>query len=119
MDDNTTTIKELRTMVNTFIDERDWQQFHFPKSLSISIALEAAELMEKFQWCGNKQSSDEAIKQKDAVTQELADVIITALCFARATDIDIATAVRNKMEINRAKYPIQKAKGVYTKYDKL
>ena len=119
MNDSNTTIKELRNIVDEFIDERDWKQFHCPKNLSISVALEAAELMEKFQWCDNNQSFKEAIKNKNEVKQELADVIITALCFARATDIDIASAVRNKMEINRDKYPVHKAKGVYTKYNKL
>ena len=119
MDDCNTTIKELRAIIDQFIDERDWSQFHSPKNLSISIALEAAELMEKFQWCDNTQSFEDAINNREAVRQELADIIITALCFARATDIDIASAVRNKIEINGSRYPIHKAKGVYTKYDKL
>jgi len=119
MEDNLTTVRELRDFVDNFIDARDWTQFHSPKNLSISIALEAAELLEKFQWCDNAQSYKEAEKNKTEVEQELADVIITALCFARATGIDIAKAVKKKMEINGSNYPVDKAKGVCTKHNKL
>jgi len=119
MQDETTSIQQLKEFVGKFIAEREWNQFHNPKSLSISIAVEAAELMEKFQWCDNNKSYKEAITNNDEVEQELADVIITAICFANAVGIDIAKAVESKMELNAAKYPVHKAKGRYTKYDKL
>jgi len=119
MEDNVTTVRQLRDFVDAFIDARQWTQFHSPKNLSISIALEAAELMEKFQWCDNGQSYKEAEKNKEEVSQELADVIITALCFARTANIDVAKAVQKKMEINAKHYPASKAKGRCEKYDKL
>ncbi|MFC1841461.1 nucleotide pyrophosphohydrolase [Candidatus Dependentiae bacterium] len=117
--DDITTVQELKQYVATFIDEREWFQFHAPKSLSMSIAVEAAELMEKFMWCENKASYAIVKEKKDEVQQELADVIITALCFARSADIDIAAAVKNKMAINAKNYPVHKAKGRYTKHDEL
>jgi len=117
--DKTTTVQELKDLVAKFIDEREWTQFHAPKNLSISIALEAAELMEKFQWCSLKESHDEAKTNRDEVEQELADVIITALCFARITNINVVKAIQEKMLINAKKYPVSKAKGRYTKYNKL
>ena len=119
MNDQKTTIRELRDFVEAFIDARDWVQFHSPKSLSMSIAVEASELMEKFLWCDNAKSYKEAIENKEEVQEELADVIITAICFARSANIDIAKAVENKMEINAKRYPVEKAKGVCTKHDKL
>ena len=119
MQDVTTSVQQLKEFVGMFIAEREWNQFHNPKSLSMAIAIEASELMEKFQWCDNNKSHKEAEINREEVEQELADVIITALCFANAVGIDIAKAVKNKTELNAAKYPIHKAKGRYTKYDKL
>jgi len=119
MEDTNTTIAQLRDIVSKFIDEREWLQFHSPKNLSISIALEAAELMEKFQWCNNDEAYKEVKKNKDEVKEELADVIICAFCFARTANIDITKAIIRKMEINAKKYPVEKARGVYTKHDKL
>ena len=119
MKDVTTSVQQLKEFVGRFIAERDWNQFHTPKSLSMGIAVEAAELMEKFQWCDNSKSYKEAEINREEVEQELADVIITAICFANAVGIDISKVVQNKMELNAAKYPVHKAKGRYTKYDKL
>jgi len=119
MQDSNTTIQELKNIVAAFIDEREWSQFHSPKNLSMLIAIEAAELMEKFQWCDTAQSYRDAKINKDEVEQELADVIIAALCLSRAANIDIAGALERKMQINACNYPVSKAKGVCTKYDKL
>jgi len=119
MQDVTTSVQQLKEFVGIFIAEREWNQFHNPKSLSMAIAIEAAELMEKFQWCDNNKSYQEAITNNDEIQQELADVIITAICFANSVGIDISKAVQNKMELNAANYPVHKAKGRYTKYDKL
>ena len=119
MNDTDTTVRVLRDFVERFIDAREWVQFHSPKSLSMSIAVEASELMEKFLWCDNAKSYKEAIDNKQEVEEELADVIITAICFARSADIDIVQAVENKMKLNAKRYPVEKAKGVCTKHDKL
>lgn len=119
MNDEITTIQEMKDFIHKFIDEREWFQFHSPKNLSISVALESAELMEKFQWCDCKESYLIAEKKRDEVEQELADVIITAICFARSVGIDISSAVKRKMEINGKKYPVEKAKGKSNKYNEL
>lgn len=117
--DETTTIRELRDLVEAFIDEREWFQFHSPKDTSMAIAVEASELLEKFLWVDTKASCDEVNKNREEIEQELADVVITAINFARSAHIDIAGAVYKKMELNAHKYPVAKAKGRSTKWDKL
>jgi dCTP diphosphatase len=117
--DETTTVRQLRDRVEAFIDAREWYQFHTPKDLSMSISVEAAELVEKFLWIGSRASFEEVEKNRTEVEEELADVVITALNFARAAKIDIAAAVYRKMELNERKYPIDKARGRATKWDKL
>src|SRR5262245_57935901 len=90
--DDTTTIAELRTLVEEFVHERDWEQFHRPKSLAMSIAIEAAELMELFQWPGDAEA-ERLIKEsrtRRAATDELADVVIYCLAFANRTGIDLS-----------------------------
>jgi len=119
MTDKTTTIRELRDLVETFIDAREWYQFHTPKDLSMAVSVEASELVEKFLWIGSQKSFQECDKNRQEIEQELADVVITAINFARAAKIDIATAVQEKLQHNNQKYPVQKAKGRYHKWDKL
>ena len=113
MDDSTTTIRQLKDVVTQFTDERDWEQFHTPKNLSMSIAIEAAELMEHFQWTrpGEVEGFDEAKKLE--VSEELADVVSYCIAFANTMDIDIAQAFEHKMARNRKKYPAQEFKGLY------
>lgn len=113
MTDDTTTIADLRRAVGRFVEERDWLQFHSPKNLSMAIAIEAAELMEHFQWLTTDESrtirgSAEEMRQ---VGEELADVICFALSFANALDIDLATAVRDKIAKNALKYPVERFRG--------
>lgn len=117
--DETTTLRQLRDYVEAFIDAREWYQFHTPKDLSMAISVEASELVEKFLWIGSRASFDEVKKNRAEIEQELADVVITAINFARAANIDIAQAVYEKMELTAKKYPLEKAKGRYEKYDKL
>lgn len=117
--DETTTLRQLRDHVESFINAREWYQFHTPKDLSMAISVEASELVEKFLWVGSQASFAEVEKNRSEIEQELADVVITALNFARAANIDIAHAVYQKMELNERKYPIEKAKGRSTKWDKL
>lgn len=110
MSDKVTPVKELRDLVNAFVEERNWRQFHTPKSLSMSVAIEAAELMELFQW------SDPELLGEDQLTrvrEELADVIIYCLAMANVLEIDITRALREKVAANGSKYPVEKYKGRY------
>lgn len=113
MSDATITLADLRADLRRFVDERDWSQFHTPKNLAMSIAIEAAELMEHFQWieardaCDVRASPEEMIR----IREELADVLCYALSFANALDIDVSAAVRDKLVKNAAKYPVERFKG--------
>ena len=113
MSDQETTIAQLRAAVQRFVDERDWRQFHSPKNLSMAIAIESAELMEHFQWLGSEESrevrsSPESMLQ---VREELADILCFALSFANALDIDISSAVVDKLVKNAQKYPADRYRG--------
>ena len=115
--DTQVTLQELKTKIAEFIKERDWNQFHTPKNLSMGIATEASELMELFLWVESNKSLELYKKQEQAVQEELADIIMFALCFANATGIDIASAVESKMRLNAQKYPVETSKGKCSKYD--
>ena len=113
MPDSQTSIAELRAVVRTFVDERDWRQFHSPKNLSMSLAIEAAELMEHFQWIDIAESrrlADDPQKLS-AVGEELADVLSYAIALANELGLDIDQIVRDKMVKNAAKYPADKFRG--------
>ncbi|MDR1010599.1 MAG: nucleotide pyrophosphohydrolase [Opitutaceae bacterium] len=122
LDDNSTTVAELKARILAFVHERDWEQFHAPKNLSMALAAEAGELMEHFLWA-DADASREAVRKDAArrkkIEEELADVIIYALEFANATDIDVAAAIESKMEANGKKYPVEKARGRSEKYTEL
>lgn len=111
--DDATSLAALRELVRRFVDERDWRQFHTPKNLSMSLAIEVAELMEHFQWLTPEQSlavpSDPA-KLAD-VGEELADVLCYTLALANVLELDIATIVRDKMAKNERKYPAAEFRG--------
>lgn len=113
MSDSNTTVAELRGMVQKFVDERDWSQFHSPKNLSMSIAIEAAELMEHFQWLTTDEARDVSKKAEDMqqVREELADILCFALSFANSMEIDISTALREKLVKNAEKYPAEQFRG--------
>ena len=104
-------IQELMQEVMAFSEERDWDQFHSPENLAKSIAIEAAELLECYQW-----SSDPA---PEKVEEELADVLNYCLQMAAKLNLDPAAIVRKKMQANARKYPVEKSKGRSTKYDQL
>jgi NTP pyrophosphatase (non-canonical NTP hydrolase) len=114
-DDTNTTVDELRREIAAFIHERDWEQFHDPKNLSMAIATEAAELMEHFRWAKNDASRDLVTDPaaKHAIAEELADIVAFALSFANAGDIDITSTLRAKMAKNARKYPADQYKGKY------
>ncbi|MEK6798405.1 MAG: nucleotide pyrophosphohydrolase [Planctomycetota bacterium] len=113
MHDAKTTVSELIALVERFIIERDWQPFHDPKNLSASIAIEAAELMEHFQWLRSDQLGDVRHDPKAMadIRDEVADIAAYLLSFARAMGIDVSSALEEKMEKNAAKYPADKFKG--------
>ena len=121
MKDAETDLQEIKDRVLAFAKERDWEQFHAPKNLSMAIAAEAAELMEYFLWQSPEASrSDmEAENLRAKVEEELADVFIFAIEFANMTGIDIATIIDTKMRQNAEKYPVEKAKGRSVKYTEL
>ena len=119
--DSSTTIAEIKARVLAFARERDWEQFHSPKNLSMALAAEAAELMEHFLWATPEASravaADPAKRQR--IAEELADVVIYALEFANVTGLDVAAAVEAKMAANARKYPVEKARGRAEKYTEL
>ncbi len=117
--DKTTSLKELRDIIKKFVTEREWEPHHSPKNLSMSIAIEAAELMEKFQFIEGSESFEIVKKHKDEIAHELVDVLGCVLHFANACDIDLSSYFVEKMALNRQKYPIDVAKGSYGKYTKL
>ena len=105
--DQTTTMNELRELVQLFVDERDWKSFHNPKNLSMSLAIEAGELMEHFQWLTLEEAAVLADdpKQKHAAGEEIADCLAYILSLANAMNIDLSEALRAKMIRNADKYP--------------
>lgn len=111
--DTHTTIGILRQAVADFVNDRDWRPFHTPKNLSMSIAIEAAELMEHFQWLTTEeaQAAVEDSDEQAAVGDELADVIIYCLSLSNALDLDISSAVLGKLQTNEHRYPADEFRG--------
>ena len=106
--DADTTMSHLRDEVRKFAEERNWDQYHTPKNLGMSIAIEAAEIMEHFQWYSNEKSV-ELVKEeitRNLVADELADVMIYCLLLANQANIDISRALRSKLGRNKRRYPI-------------
>lgn len=112
-------IEELIKRIVDFRDARDWKQFHNAKDLSLSLVLEAAEVMEHFQWKSKEEIETYIIDNKNDIGEELADVFYWVLLMSHDLKIDLVEAVEKKMEKNEAKYPVDKAKGKHTKYNKL
>lgn len=115
MTDQTTTVDELRSQVAEFVAARQWEPFHTPKNLSMSLAIEAAELMEHFQWISG-EAADQVLQQPQslqAIGEELADVICYALALANRLQIDVSTTLAAKMQKNASKYPVEEYLGRY------
>ena len=113
MSDSETTLADLKRLVGDFVDRRDWHQFHSPKNLAMSMAIESAELMEHFQWLSVEQSrrvADDSAKMAD-IGDELADVLCYSLAMANELGIDLSAAVLKKMEKNERKYPAEEYRG--------
>lgn len=113
------TIERLTRLLLQFRDERDWKQFHNPKDQALSLCLEAAELLEIMQWRNGAELEKHLAGNRDRVGEELADVLGWVLLLAHDLQIDLSAAVERKIQLNREKYPIEKAKGVATKYTDL
>jgi NTP pyrophosphatase (non-canonical NTP hydrolase) len=112
-------LAELRDALRRFAAERDWDQFHFPKNLAIALSIEAAELLEHFQWLPDVESAALPAETHAKVREELADVLLYLVRLADKLDIDLAAAARDKMAVNAKKYPVHKARGTSKKYTDL
>jgi NTP pyrophosphatase (non-canonical NTP hydrolase) len=113
MADSAATVAELRTAVASFVAARDWEIFHTPKNLAMSVAIEAAEILEHFQWYGPEEAAarmaDPAVHA--AVAEEVADVLIYLLSLANAINLDVSDAVLAKLARNEGRFPIERVRG--------
>ncbi len=107
----------IRDLMRTFVEERDWDQFHTPKNLSSALSVEAAELLEHFQWLRTGDKSELGPDKLQAVSHEMADVLVYLVRLADKLDVDLVQAVTEKMVLNRAKYPADLVRGDARKYD--
>jgi len=112
-------INDLIKRIIAFRDVRDWKQFHNPKDCAISLSLEASEVLEHFQWKSKEEIEKYVIKHKIEIGEELADVLSWVLLMSHDLKIDILDALEKKIKKNEEKYPVEKAKGKHTKYNKL
>jgi NTP pyrophosphatase (non-canonical NTP hydrolase) len=112
-------ILELQASLRAFASEREWDQFHSPKNLAAALSVEAAELLEHFQWLTEDQSRSVPDDKRDAIAEEIADVLLYLLQLADKLGIDPVQAAQKKMQANRIKYPVERAKGTSKKYSEL
>lgn len=110
-------LQELRDIVRAFAAERDWDKFHTPKNLAVSLCVEAAELLEPFQWLETGNQDELTTKQLMNIRHEMADVLIYLLRLADKFDVELASAVREKLDLNALKYPVERVKGDARKYN--
>lgn len=112
-------IKKLTEKIVKFRDKRDWKKFHNPKDMTLSLVLEATEVLEHFQW-KDKEEIEEFVKtNKDEISEELADVLYWVLLMSNDLKINIKKALEDKIRKNEKRYPVAKSKGRHTKYTKL
>lgn len=112
-------IKEITEKIKKFRDARDWMQFHNHKDMALSLILEAAEVLEHFQWKSEKEIEEYIKESKNEIGEEIADVGIYLFELADNLGIDLRDAIEKKLNKSSLKYPIEKAKGKHTKYNKL
>jgi NTP pyrophosphatase (non-canonical NTP hydrolase) len=112
-------LRDLRDELRAFAAARDWDQFHSPRNLAAALAVEAAELLEPFQWLTEEQSRTLPPETRAAVEEELADVLLYLVRLADKLDVDLAAAARAKITKNAEKYPVEKSRGSSRKYDAL
>jgi dCTP diphosphatase len=113
------TLEQLAAAVKEFGRERDWHLYHTPKNLTAALIVEAAELVEPFQWLTPEQSLDLPAHKREAVRQEMADVLIYLVSLANCLEVDLLKAAEDKLAINAAKYPVEKARGSCAKSSEL
>ena len=106
----------LRANIKAFVEARDWAQFHTPKNLAMAMIVEAAELVEHFQWDTPQESQQLTPEKREAVSHELADTFVYLLRIAEVLNIDLIQAANEKIVLNAKKYPVEKAKGSNAKY---
>jgi dCTP diphosphatase len=112
-------LETLRDQLRTFAAEREWDQFHSPKNLAMALSVEASELLEHFQWRGEKESYQLTNEERQAVAYEAADVMLYLIRIADKLNINLIEAAKEKMVLNAKKYPVDKARGSSKKYDEL
>lgn len=112
-------IKELTEKIKKFRNERDWKQFHNPKDVALSLVLEATEVLEHFQWMDKKEIDEHVKTKRGKIGEELADVLYWVLLMSHDLNINIKAALEKKIKKNEIKYPIGKARGKHSKYNKL
>ena len=114
-----TELKNLKIRLREFAKERDWDQFHSPKNFSMALIVECAELVEHFQWLTDEQSKNLPADTLEEVRLEMADIFLYLIRLADKLDVDLIDAANRKIKLNAEKYPVEKAKGLATKYNKL
>ncbi len=117
--DSSTTVESLKEKVKKFIDERDWQQYHTLKNLSMDIAIESSELMELFVWAQGSECLSILESKRQEIENEVADIAFALLDFCISAHIDLSRAMEYKIALNAKKYPIEKSKGRSSKYTEL
>lgn len=110
-------LQQLKQQLKIFAEERDWEQFHSPKNLAMALIVEAAELVEHFQWLKQSESEHLPPEKHQEVAYEMADILVYLLRLAERLDVDLIEAVQQKMQINAAKYPADKVRGSHRKYN--
>ena len=108
---------DLRSRLRAFVAERDWEQFHSPKNLSMALAVEAAELVEIFQWLSEAESAEPDADRLARVEAELADILVYLVRIADRLDVDLLQAAGRKLHENASKYPAERVRGRALKYD--
>ena len=114
-----TELESLKLRLREFAKERDWDQFHSPKNFSMALIVECAELVEHFQWLTDEQSKNLPAETLEEVRLEMADIFLYLIRLADKLDVDLIDAANRKIKLNAEKYPVEKAKGLATKYNKL
>jgi NTP pyrophosphatase (non-canonical NTP hydrolase) len=112
-------LDKLIAEITKFRDARNWKQFHNPKDMALSLVLEASEVLEHFQWKNQEEMLAHVKVERKEISKELADVLYWVLLMSNDFGIDIEKALKQKMTENKKKYPVSKAKGKHTKYNKL
>lgn len=115
----TDSIAELTARIRTFVDERDWKQFHGPKEMATAIAVEASELLQHFVWLDAAQADEKCAARRDEIADEIADVGILLFEMADNLGFDLAELMLAKLERNETRYPVAKARGSNKKYNEL